>query len=522
MKSLRNVVLIFALTAMIPMQIFAQKTEVIRCYDEACVFDVMKNLRSADASAVDDARGKIVAMCDDAWKLGDSRISNSLRNSIIPYVEKFNDDAAVPLLIAQLHKICDYRDVEGIMFLAENESLADMVIRAIGEIDGTGSYIEEYVNENEGDLQNKGAWAYAIGKQKIVSMENKLIAWLKNADEPAKVDIYKALVVIRTNDKTTSIIKKGAKKLLKSKSSASRAAGLEIMSDLEGEKAMSLFYKALKDKTSEVRVTALNMMKPYVNQDIVKKVMSKCKKGDALADAINWLGDIKNDSYMPIIIEQLSSDNPKLVEASIRAIFKIDNRDGIAAVKPMFGGDYQKVIKESMLTYEGDYLTLINAYLHTGSTKQKLEALKIAECRPMVGMGERVRELTSYYNPEVRDLAFKILRLVVVPANAEYLRNLLQECDDKYVLDVQMAIKSAMKKATVEEKDYFVLMLKHTKPEIISRFYKIFAFFGTEVSVNKLIDAYHNGPDSEEAKMALYLVDNKEFTQRINEVLNIK
>jgi hypothetical protein len=111
---------------------------------------------------------------------------------------------------------------------------------------------------------------------------------------------------------------------------------------------------------------------------------------------------------------------------------------------------------------------------------------------------------------------------VVVPANAEYLRNLLHNCDDKYVPDVQMAIKTAMKKATVEEKDYFVLMLKHTKPEIISRFYKIFAFFGTEVSVNKLIDAYHDGPDSEEAKAALYLVDNKEFTQRINEVLNNK
>ena len=522
MKSFKSFVLIFALTAMMPMQIFAQKAEVIRCYDEKCVFDVLQKLRSADVSTVNEARNAIVMICDEALMSGDSRMSDALKNSLIPFVEKFSDDASTPLLIAQLPKFCNSKDVEDIMQLAENESLADKIIRAVGKIDGTGDYIERYINENRDDLKNKAAWAYAVGKQNVVSMENELISWLKDADEPTKIDIYKALVVIRTDEKTTSIIKKGVKKLLKSKSSTSRCAGLEIMSDLEGEQAMPTFYKALKDKSSEVRVTALNLMKPYVNQDVVKKVMSKCKKGDALADAIDWLGDIKNNSYMPLIIAQLTSDNPKLVEASIRAIFKIDNSDGIAAVRPMFGGDYQKVIRESVLAYEGDYLTLINTYLRTGSTKQRLEALKIAECRPLIGMGERVRELTDYYDPAVRDLAFKILRLVVVPANAEPLRNILLKCDNQYVKDVQMAIKTAMKKATVEEKDNFVIMLKHTDPLIIPRFYKIFAFFGTEMSVEKLINAYREGPDSEEAEKALYLVDNKEFTQRINEVLQEK
>ena len=522
MKSFKSFVLIFALTAMMPMQIFAQKVEVIRCYDEKCVFDVLQKLRSAEASTVNEARKAIVMICDEAWMSGDSRMSDALKNSLIPFVEKFSDDASTPLLIAQLPKFCNSKDVEDIMQLTENESLADKIIRAVGEINGTGDYIERYINENRDDLKNKAAWAYAVGKQNIVSMENVLISWLKGADESTRADIYKALVVIRTNEKTTSIIKKGVKKLLKSKSSSNRCAGLEIMSDIDGEQAMPAFYKALKDKSSEVRVTALSLMKPYVNQDVVNKVMSKCKKGDALADAIDWLGDIKNSSYMPLIITQLKSDNPKLVEASIRAIFKIDNQDGIEAVKPMFGGDYQKVIKESMLAYEGDYIKLMNTLLKTGNVKQILGALQIIESRPSTEFGERVKVMTGYNNPMVKDEAFMVLPLVVVQRNAEYLKDLLQECDNKYVMDVQMAIKTAMKNATVEEKDHFVATLKHTNPLIIPRFYKIFAYFGTKTSVEKLINAYREGPDTEEAKIALYLVDNKEFTQRINEILQEK
>ena len=518
MKSFKSVVLIFALTAMIPMQIFAQKQQ-IRHYDTDYVFKILEKLILPNDSVADAARNTILAMSDEAWMSRDSRMHDALKNAIIPFTEKFHADECAHFLVAQLGKVCMAGDINDVMRLAENDEIADDVIRMVGSIDGSGSYIENYIMTHHDNLKYKAALAYGVGKQKVASMENELVSWLKGADEPTKIDIYKALVVIRSNDKTTSTVKKGAKKLLKSKSTASRIAGLEIMTDLEGEKAMPTLYKALKDKSGDVRVVALDLMKPYVNQEVVKNVMKICKKGDALVDAINWLGDIKDDSQMELIKKQLSAENPKRVEAAVRAIFKIDNVDGINAVKPMFGGDYQEIIKEAMIVYEGNYRDVMNDVMRMGTPKQRLGALQIVENRPEPGLNERVREQTGHNNQEVKDMAYKVLKLVVVPANANALKNMLEICDDKYVEDVQLAIKVAMKKAPGNVKNDFASTLKHVKPDKMPRYYKVFAYFGTELCVDKLIDAYQNGPNSAEAKAALLLVEDEAYQQKISEAL---
>ena len=518
MKILKRVIVVVALMAMIPMQIFAQKQQ-IKYFRTDYVFEVLEKLKSPNDSVAGAARNTIIAMSDEAWMSRDTRMHDALKEAIISYTEKFHAKDFAPFLVAQLGKVCVANDIEDVMRLAENEELADHVIRTVGDIDGSGSYIENYILTHHDDLKYKASLAYGVGKQNVASMEDELVSWLKGADEPTKIEIYKALVVIRSNDKTTSIIKKGAKKLLKSKSTTSRIASLEIITGLEGEKAMPTLYKALKDKSSDVRVAALDHMKPYVNQDVVKNVMKKCKKGDALVDAINWLGDIKDDSQMELIIKQLSSENPKLVKAAIRAIFKIDNADGINAVKPMFGGDYQEIIKESMIAYEGNYRDVMNDVMWVGTPKQRLGALQIVECRPEPGLNERVREQTLHNDKAVKDMAYKVLKLVVVPANANALKTMLENCDDKYVEDVQLAIKAAMQNVPGNVKNDFVSTLKHVKPDKISRYYKVFAYFGTDLCVDKLIDAYHNGPDVFEAKEALLLVENEAYQQRISEVL---
>ena len=51
------------------------------------------------------------------------------------------------------------------------------------------------------------------------------------------------------------------------------------------------------------------------------------------------------------------------------------------------------------------------------------------------------------------------------------------------------------------------------------RYYKVFAYFGTELCVDKLIDAYQNGPNSAEAKAALLLVEDEAYQQKISEAL---
>lgn len=520
MKTFKKIVVVLALSAMIPLQVFAQNKQPKRCYNPDCVFEILKQLLSDNDSVVAKSELDITEVVDYYRFTGDGRIKDALKSSIIPFVGKFGTLKSNPFLISQLPSFCNRYDIEDIAQLIDNENVADCAIRAIGDIKGSSDFIMKYIERNHDNLRYKAALANAVGKQKIASLENELVSWLDDADDNTKIEIYNALLVIKSNENTEKIIEKGAKKLYKSSIAENKIAGMRLSVALKGEDAMGMLYKALKNDNRDVRVEALELMKPFANQTVVKKVMKKCKKDDALVDAVNWLGDIKNDSQMELLVKLLSSDNKKVVEAAIRAIFKIDNIEGMNAVKPMFGGVYQDVIKESAVAYEGDFKALINDMMRVGNSRQKLACLQIVESRPETALYMRVQEMTSSDNQNIRDLAFKVLKDVVTAPTSDFLKGLLEYCDDKYVEDVQLAIKNAMKNVPNDRKDLFVTTLKHVRSDIMPRYYKVFAYFGTEVSVEKLIDAYQNGAYPFDAKEALLLVENEAYKERINEVLN--
>ena len=519
MKSFKSFVLIFALTAMIPMQIFAQKPAKTTCFDEECVSEILEKMMSPNDSVAIAAYNTIIEMTDEAGMSHDSRMVSALKASMISFiVEGKNPDENI-FLIMLFPKFCWADDCRDLMKLTENELITHDVLMAVGDINGSGSYIENYIMQNHDNLKFKSALAYGVGRQHISSMEDELITWLKDAYDPTKVEIYNALLVIRSNEKTTAIVEKGAKKLNKSKYVNSKIAGMRLLTALNGENAMPMLYKALKNKDARVRREALELMKPYANDEVAQNVVKKCKKGDAVVDAVDWLGDIKNDSQMEFVMKQFSSTNPKAVEAAIRAVFKIDYAAGIDVVKPMFGGQYQEVIKEAVISYKGDYNAVLSDVMRHGNANQQYSALQILECRPTVALSARVKELVSSSDPKVRDEAYKLLKLVMPMTETQYLMTLLEYCDDKYVEDVQIAIKEATINMSADKKDEFASTLKHVKADVMPRYYNVFAYFGTELCVDKLIDAYQNGAYKFEAKEALLLVENAQFQEKINKVL---
>ena len=517
MKTLRDLILTFVAVAMLPLLVFAQEKEVI-CRDEACVMEFIKKLDSTNDSVALNAQKTLESLADKVRYTGDSDMKNALLGALIMNIHENPKGKNVDFLMSLFPKFCGESDIRVVLKLKDQEALADKAIRTIGDIAGSKTYIEKCIIKGENDLNYKAAWAYGVGKQIVTRAEDVLISWLKDADVDTSIEIYKALVVIRSNEKTSKIIIKGAKKLYKSKNVEHQIVGMQLYTAVKGDKALPMLYKSLKSNGGKLRREALELMKPFADEKVCKTVLKKCKSGDALVDAINWLGEMKNNSQMEFLIKQLSSQNSKIVEATIRAIFKIDDADGINAVKPMFGGRYQSVIKESMITYEGDYKAVLNDVLK-GDDSKKLAVLAIVESRPDVSMYKRVNEMTNAASQEVRDKAFAMLKLFAVPANADFLSGLLQNCNAKYVTDVQLAIKNSMAKASDEKKDEFASTLKHVKPNIMPRYYKVFAFFGTELCVNKLIDAYQNGEYNENAKEALLLVDNEAFKKKIQEIL---
>lgn len=518
MKILKNVAVVFALLLMSSFCLKAQNIDNSRCRDEDCVLEILKRLDTNDEAVIAETEKKLEKLAEEACYYDVYEIKNALKNSIFAFVEKFEDCKSNAFLVSLLSKLYYANESNEIMKLVENEKLADAAIRAVANIPGTNAIITKYIVTHHDDLRYKAALAYAVGKLNIQSMEDELISWLKDADDETKIEIYNALLVVGSNEKTASIVEKGAKKLYNSKIADNKIAGMKLLSATKSEKCLPYLYKALKNNDKRVRVAAFDIMKPYANQKVCAKAVKICKKGDALVDVLNWLGEIKNDSQMEFVIKQLSSENPKVVKAAIKAVFNIDNAQGIEAVKPMFGGEYQDVIKDAMMSYEGNYAGVLNDVAR-GGDQQKLAVLQILEKRPVVALNLRVKEFLNSGNQEVRDEAYKILKDVVVVADAGFLSGLLENCADKYVEDVQLAIKNAMANAIEERKDTFASTLKHVKPAIMPRFYKVFAYFGTELTVNKLIEAYESGDYKNEAKEALLLVEDEKFAQQIKDVL---
>lgn len=519
MKNLKNIVLVFAALAMLPMMVFAQKTEKIDCKKEECVLETLEKLKSPDPTTVSEAKAQVDIWANHVRYTGDPEMKDVLKNAIFIVFEKNEYYDCDEYLFAKLSWFCNKYDADDILRLAFVEPIAGAAIRCIGDIPGSQKAIMKYIDAHQDNLQHKDALAYAVGKLQITSMEDMLVSWLDDADDPTKIEIYNALMIIKSSDETTAIIEKGAKKLNKSKAADSKIAGMRLLVALNGEKEIPILYKALKNKDGKVRKAALELLKPYANDDVAQVVVKKCKKGDAAVDAVDWLGDVKNGSQMDFVMKQFSSKDPKAVDAAIRTVFKLDYAEGIKAVKPLFSGEHQEVIKESLIAYEGNYVIFLSDMMRLGDNEQKYAALQIVECRPVANFATPVRELTNSTNPDVKAEAFKLLRLVMTPAEAQYLMTLLEYCDDKYVEDVQLAIKNVTQKMPDKTKDEFASTLKHVRSDLMPRYYNVFAYFGTELCVNKLIDAYQNGAYQFEAKEALLLVENDKFKEMIDNIL---
>lgn len=515
MKNIKYIALVFAFIAMLPMGIFAQKSI---CKDEECVFKILEKFKSNDQAVVDEAENEIGEIMYHIKFIGDYEAKTILKKTIMVYVQKFPDSQGNDYIFALMPQIFNGQDVDRLFRLVDNEQLADAVIRTVADMPNTSDHFEKYIVKNPNHVNHKAALAYAIGKQHIESMEEELISWIKDADDKTKLEIYNSLLVIGSSEKTTAIIEKGAKKLYKSNDVYIKIGAMRLLAAMKGEKSLPIMYKSLKNNNELVRHEAFELMKPYADDKVCAKTVKICKKGDRLIEVLDWLGEIKNSSQNAFVIKNLSSENPLVVEAAIRAVFEIDIPEGIEIVKPMFGGKHQAVIKEEMIKYEGNYWGVLNDVLR-GDDKQKLAGLQILEARPTELASSRVQEALNSGNKEVRDEAYKVLRYVVAPAHGEFLSGLLESCDDKYVEYVQIAIKSAMANAPVDMKDNFASTLKHVKPETMPRYYKVFAYFGTELTVNKLIDAYNAGNYQEEAREALLLVENDEYKAKIDEVL---
>ncbi|MGN0032210.1 MAG: DUF1080 domain-containing protein [Candidatus Limimorpha sp.] len=473
----------------------------------------------------------------------------SFRIAIRKYIEKPDVEGDKEFVLSLLQTFGDENDAVILLGWADDAEIGDAAVRTLASIPQAKSVVSSFLNENEIKPTQRGSFAYVVGRLGVSEMEGLLLSWIKKADDATLAEIYYALSLIGTKNKSMPVLAKAAKrakysldtkgattayfgmldrfaaekdtatiekasaKLMKVKKANVKAAGMNLLVAVEGEKAVPHLIKMLDDKDRQVRCEALRLMAPYSNEEMCASVVQSCAKLNSNIDAVRWLAEVNDQSQIQFIIEQLSSDDPELVETAIRAIVSIDNHDGMMALVPFFAGQYKEVVLDAMKSYNGKLGDVLNMVIK-GSVKQKMavmELLQYRTCYEMyyyVNKNVKNNDIQSDFDKMLKDAAFKALVGVVRYVHVDYLKSLLESCEPQYVESVQNAMEKALYKATPEQCDDFVYGLKNVSLEMLPRYFKVFAYLGNERGVNKIIEGYLSNNGKTEALEALLSIDD--------------
>jgi len=565
MRKIRNAVIIFAFAALMTMQAKAQMSVGEVLYNvpadnptalnmmmsnmlghgENGILDVLKMLEPSQKN--DKVKYVIGNLAKYLQHNGNEEDRRVFSKAVLSYLEKTLDTENCAFLFDCLRESKVFRTVQDcrkLTELAENEMFTHEALLTLAECPDAKDYILKYFWKRNGNIiNNKADWAYVIGKQQVTDLKDVLESWLRDADESAKIEIYAALVKLGDtkkplkelakaskkdtddgqyvdvlyyleNQHDTVIVEKAAKKLFKDKNAKNKIAGLDLLEKIQGEKALPYFYNALKNNDLEVRSAAFSGLKPYANDEVCATVVKKYTTKENIGEVIAWLGDVKCKSQTEFLKIQLASEDKSIVDAAIVSLVKIENIDGMYALIPMFITDYQLVIKNSLENYEGSLQPVIDSLMR-GSDEQKIAALDLIENGSYPKMYNIVRGLLHSANPQLQEAAYKALKSVVTSAQHDFLKSQLETVDEHYVVYMQDALSAAFAKTNDAQKDKFVSLLKYVKPEVMSRFCKVFANFGTQMSVNKIIEVYNSENYRKEAVEALCFVENPAFADTI-------
>lgn len=462
-------------------------------------------------------------------------MSDGLRKAI----EKADNDEVKAYLISLFRGFGNRKDVDFLSEYVKNENLAEVAIQTIASIPGSARNIVDLAeNSTPG---NRKVLAYAIADNSVRKTEDILIQWLEGADVETQEAVYYALSVVGGDKslkllsakakslkynydptdatasyvrllgkyatrKDTAVVENGTAKMLKSKNTNINIAAMNLLVQTKGDAAVEMLLKSLKNKDIQVRMTALDLLKPMADSTVCAAVVrNMSKKHDA--EALNWLGEVGDKTQLEYVVNQLDSKDSLAVCEAIQSIIKIGDKDAMMNLVPFFGTVYQPVLKSAVVSTNNDCDVMIAEALK-GTNEQVIGALNVLESRTFINQVYAVRRLLNNDNQYVRAAAFKALKGVSNAGTSEYLRDLLVRVDEEYVTDVQDAIMKSMAYATDKSKSNFVYLLKNVEPAKTTRFYRVFAYFGDDLSITKLMDGYKSAKTRNEALDALLSIDN--------------
>lgn len=461
-------------------------------------------------------------------------------------LEQTQDKNNKLFLISLFKNFGNVQHLETLANYLYDEDLAMTTMMTIMSIPDSDEFIANRVMNEQGD---KETLAYAVAYKNIASVEGELISWLPGSDESTKTAVYfalskigtsKSLPVLKENakivkyqndptdvtnayvnvvlklatEKDTANVVKESKTLLKVKRSNVVIAALNANAALYGRNAVPTLLKYVKHKDAQIRNEALNLLKPYANEQLFVDVIKVAKKDDVKADVIRWLSNFNAKSQMEFIAKQANTKNENLAEATIRAMCLLADEDQLTALFPLADERFRDVMVDNLKSYKGSPYKLLVKCLEEGDDEQKITALTVVSQRRMYSMYVDVftQCVSEMVSDPVRKMAFVALKNVVRTREIPVLQSQLVITDDIYVEDVQNALITLFSNKdsfNPQVMNSFISFYQRQNPSVQARFYPIFASNEKFITRNLVLDAYNEGVNEKEALNALLSMDHE-------------
>jgi hypothetical protein len=304
------------------------------------------------------------------------------------------------------------------------------------------------------------------------------------------------LWLLGTPDNTVVTAPIDSKVLRKDATSQEKCEALYLKEKVLGVVPDKDILKAVTDKSRLVRATALRRYAPPTS-DFAAKVAKKFKKlgTEGKVDVLNWLGDNKIESQLPLILGQFGSEKD-IACAAIEAAGKIGGDDAADALIGQLGGDNAAAALKALKSFPGDLKEKVATALEGASGTGLSNLLALAGSKGMANAAERIFALAAEGDPG----AIQALSGVAKPDDIGRLAGLLDKAKEEDVPGFTKGFSAAIKTLTPDEKyDHVIKIIEGARhPE---RFFPALAQSGTDAAVNDLVKAAEAG--SPEAVKAL-------------------
>ena len=266
--------------------------------------------------------------------------------------------------------------------------------------------------------------------------------------------------------------------------------------------------KALKSDDRSVRTTALQYATPIADKKLYKAIG---KGFDSLSDGakedvLNWFGDTKAETELPVILEVLNGkkaakNTASISNAAIEALGKIGGDEAADALIAELGGKNSSAAMTALLSFPGSIKEKVQDALVSAEGKKLDELMSLASAKHMTNCSDKIYELAQKGNGN----ALKALSGVVGAKDISKLSGLVDKADYSNVEGYTDALRSALSNVSSEEQ-YAKVKYAIEGARNKSRFYGVLAQSGTDEAVADLTKAYEAG--STDALSALMETDN--------------